>query len=344
MVYQGAVIVVNQYFDKRLGRANGFAYGGVGVGIMIASPIMTLLIEDYTWRGAQLIMAGFFANCCVVATIFRPLSWWSQNGIVTTPESVPLETNLNSESREGREDEGTNRTRLINEREAEDAKFVSPAPDMPDDTDSIRPEFLPQETVSEQFVCRSNQQIDKESNKCVGYCAKQCGVLKKLVNLFGVSLLWTNSNVLLLCIMAFFNGGGYFPSYVYLASYAKAAGSSELKASFIFTIIGICSMTARFLHGFLIDYKIINVVRLYAIASVLSAVSCFIIVFSSSYPSFMAFGVIFGVSTGTLVPLSPVITKTYTEKKELASAFALQCLFLGLGQFAGVYLQGKITM
>ena len=133
--------MVNQYFDKRLGRANGFAYGGVGVGIMIASPIMTLLIEEYTWRGAQLIMACFFANCCVVATIFRPLSWWSQNRIDRTPESIPLDTNLDSVSRERREEE-MNRTGLIDEQDKEDTKFEGPLPDMPDDTDSIRREFL----------------------------------------------------------------------------------------------------------------------------------------------------------------------------------------------------------
>ena len=140
--------------------------------------------------------------------------------------------------------------------------------------------------------------------------------------------------------MNFIHGGGYFPSYVYLASYAKAAGASDLRASFIFTIIGICSLLARFLHGFLIDYKIINAVRLYSLASMFLSVGCSIIVFSSSYRSFVAFAVVFGLGIGTVSPLSPIITKSFTKREELASAFALQCLFSGCGQFVGVYLQG----
>ncbi|XP_030837248.1 monocarboxylate transporter 12-like [Strongylocentrotus purpuratus] len=227
LVYQGTVIIVSVYFDKWLGRANGLAYSGVGLGIMAGSPLMALLIEVFTWRGALLIVAGLVANLSVTAAVYRPLTWWSKGKRYERKKST-------------------------------------------------------------------------------------------------------------------FQGGGYYPSYVYLPSYVVSSGVSELRASFIFTIMGLCSLVGRLTHGFLLDFKLITPTKLYGLTSVLAGCSLYIIVTFGTYPAFVVYAIIFGLSTGAQIPLCPVMTKMYTAPSELASAFGLQSFFTGISQLLVTYLLGLL--
>ncbi|XP_062256712.1 monocarboxylate transporter 12-B-like isoform X2 [Platichthys flesus] len=46
---------------------------GSGIGTFILAPVVQLLIEQYSWRGALLILGGFVANLCVVGALMKPL-------------------------------------------------------------------------------------------------------------------------------------------------------------------------------------------------------------------------------------------------------------------------------
>lgn len=63
---------------------------GSGIGIFVFSPILKYLIDEYGWRGALLIDAGFILNCVVCGALFRPLK--------ATKSSRSLKENSNSQS------------------------------------------------------------------------------------------------------------------------------------------------------------------------------------------------------------------------------------------------------
>ncbi|XP_034465629.1 monocarboxylate transporter 12-B-like isoform X2 [Hippoglossus hippoglossus] len=46
---------------------------GSGIGTFILAPVVQLLIEQYSWRGALLILGGFVSNLCVVGALMKPL-------------------------------------------------------------------------------------------------------------------------------------------------------------------------------------------------------------------------------------------------------------------------------
>ena len=73
MVYIPAILIIGFYFDKRRGLANGLAASGSGVGALIYSPLCHYLQQEYTWKGAVLILAAIALNTFVCATIFRPI-------------------------------------------------------------------------------------------------------------------------------------------------------------------------------------------------------------------------------------------------------------------------------
>ena len=49
---------VGFYFEKKRAIATGLAVCGSGVGTFIFAPLCNVLVEEYTWKGATLILAG----------------------------------------------------------------------------------------------------------------------------------------------------------------------------------------------------------------------------------------------------------------------------------------------
>ncbi|KAG7217818.1 hypothetical protein INR49_020880, partial [Caranx melampygus] len=54
------------YFQQRKALAYGVAMSGSGIGTFVLAPLVQLLIESYSWRGALLILSAFVANLCVL--------------------------------------------------------------------------------------------------------------------------------------------------------------------------------------------------------------------------------------------------------------------------------------
>ncbi|XP_053561722.1 monocarboxylate transporter 4 [Bombina bombina] len=71
--FQPCLIMLNQYFDKRRPLANGLAAAGSPVFLCALSPLGQLLNYHFGWRGGFLILGGLLLNCCVCASLMRPL-------------------------------------------------------------------------------------------------------------------------------------------------------------------------------------------------------------------------------------------------------------------------------
>lgn len=56
---------------------------GSGIGTFILAPVVQLLIEHYSWRGALLILGGFVSNLCVCGALLRPI-------VLKEEEACPL--------------------------------------------------------------------------------------------------------------------------------------------------------------------------------------------------------------------------------------------------------------
>ena len=73
MVYVPAVVVVAYYFEKRRAFATGIAVAGSGIGTFVIAPLSERLIEQYSWKGAVLVIGGIMLNICACGAVFRPI-------------------------------------------------------------------------------------------------------------------------------------------------------------------------------------------------------------------------------------------------------------------------------
>ncbi|XP_068615015.1 monocarboxylate transporter 12-B-like [Brachionichthys hirsutus] len=74
LCYTPAVIMVGGYFRRRKALAYGVAMSGSGIGTFVLAPVVQLLIELYSWRGALLVLSGVVANLCVCGALLRPIT------------------------------------------------------------------------------------------------------------------------------------------------------------------------------------------------------------------------------------------------------------------------------
>jgi len=61
------VVCVGYYFETKRSLATGIAVCGSGFGTFAFAPLATMLLENFDWRGANLILAGLILNCAVSA-------------------------------------------------------------------------------------------------------------------------------------------------------------------------------------------------------------------------------------------------------------------------------------
>lgn len=82
---------VAQYFKKRRSFATGLAVCGSGFGTFILAPITEMLVNEFSWQGAMLILGGLILNVVFCGFIFRPLP---TEVIPSRQSSCELETDV----------------------------------------------------------------------------------------------------------------------------------------------------------------------------------------------------------------------------------------------------------
>ncbi|XP_060076344.1 monocarboxylate transporter 14-like [Ylistrum balloti] len=72
LFYLPSVTLVNTYFDRKRGVAQGIITAGSGLGVIVLPPVTKFLIGYYGWRATILLWAGFVLNICVSGLLMRP--------------------------------------------------------------------------------------------------------------------------------------------------------------------------------------------------------------------------------------------------------------------------------
>ncbi|XP_071506016.1 monocarboxylate transporter 12-B-like [Diadema antillarum] len=87
LLTKDVVFAVGIYFDRWHGLANGFAFSGASVGVMVGPLLTTILVNIFTWRVAVRIFAGMVTHFFVAAMVIRPLSSWMDDNCQKTSDT-----------------------------------------------------------------------------------------------------------------------------------------------------------------------------------------------------------------------------------------------------------------
>ncbi|XP_030043304.1 monocarboxylate transporter 13-like [Microcaecilia unicolor] len=72
LVFTPTMGMIPKYFTRRRVLALGLALTGNGISSFLFSPFFQVLIDNYSWRGALLILSAIVLNLCVCGALLRP--------------------------------------------------------------------------------------------------------------------------------------------------------------------------------------------------------------------------------------------------------------------------------
>ena len=268
-----SMVVIQYYYDRQLGRVNGLAMSGVGVGMFSLSPLLHVLCEHYGWKGALLISSAIISNLCLCGALFRP------NELERKYQST---------------------------RRRKDSKEVK------SNVDGYE---------LQQEIPRSNAAV--------------------ILDLFQCDLIFSNGPFAIFLVVSLLFGFGYYSAFLFLVAHAVDIGITAMDASFLLSIAGLCSLCGRLSHGVLIDLGFLTGAKLYTIGSCMCGFCCLIYPILHTYTTLAISTAIFGLFSGIMNSLVPIVPKELVEPNRVSGAVGLVCFMEGVGTLLGVYIMGE---
>ena len=70
--YVSSIVVLGEYFNRRLALANGIASCGGGVGSLVTGPVINYLLASVGWKHSMRILSAFAGLLWIATLIFKP--------------------------------------------------------------------------------------------------------------------------------------------------------------------------------------------------------------------------------------------------------------------------------
>lgn len=89
LTWTPTVTMLGWYFEKRRPVANALASAGECILTFILTPSFQFLVDQYSWRGAMLILGAIQLNLCLCGALLRPLDGYVPSKVLTAKEKEP---------------------------------------------------------------------------------------------------------------------------------------------------------------------------------------------------------------------------------------------------------------
>ncbi|KAG7512515.1 monocarboxylate transporter 12-B-like [Solea senegalensis] len=284
--YTPAIAMVGSYFCERKALAYGIALSGSGIGTFILAPVVHLLIEYYTWRGALLILGGFVSNLCVCGALMKPLK--------------------------GRA-EGQLKEKVTNKEQGCMTAVPEQVPANSGPVEPNQPEINKLKDTQQLLITNKMlKHIGLGKDKLETSTSKEFGFLLM-------------PDFLILSVSILFLAYGCSAPVVYLVPYALSVGVDHQHAALLMSIFGVSGIVGNITFGWLTDRKCLKRFRLlsYMVAIGLEGLCCMFVPLLQSFSLLLPFSVLYGYFDGAYVALIPVVTSDVMGSTYLTSGLGV---------------------
>ncbi|KPJ17130.1 Monocarboxylate transporter 5 [Papilio machaon] len=162
-----------------------------------------------------------------------------------------------------------------------------------------------------------------------------------LASMLDVSLL-RDPAFMLIGVSNVFGMAGLYVPFVYIVDAACLNGVEPSQASFLLSIIGITNTIGRIACGAVADMPRVDALLLNNICLVIATISVALTPFCSSYGSYVAVAIAFGIAISGYISLTSIILVDLLGLDKLTNAFGLLILFRGAAAIIGSPLAGAV--
>lgn len=144
------------------------------------------------------------------------------------------------------------------------------------------------------------------------------------------------------CIAIFFSNVGFFEPLYYIQSYAESHGMEGRElAKYLLVIINAVAIPGRIIPSWIADH--VGVLNTYIGVCIFTAAVVFYWISAQNEAGNIAFSVLYGFSSGSLVTLAPVVLASITDDLSiLGTRLGLVAVLKGIGSLIGPPVAGAI--
>uniref|UniRef100_A0A4W6CEQ5 Solute carrier family 16 member 4 n=1 Tax=Lates calcarifer TaxID=8187 RepID=A0A4W6CEQ5_LATCA len=308
LLYQSFSVVTALYFRKRL--ATAYAIGRSGMGLTFAlAPFTQLLLDQYAWQGAMLILGGLMLNLVASGMLLRPINVRPPGSNAT---SSPIQKSPAVSLKSSSEKEYTKK-----------GQCTQGAQDQ-----SLNPELT-------RLVL--NGVNGHEPHHDSGHIPSEVTVRKAKVLDF--SLLKDP----FFCIYTWslvFSQLAYFIPYFHLSARARTLGIDAMDASFIISVAGITETIAQLASGWVTDRNLFHKYHYHKAYLILCGLVNLLSPLATSYILLMVYAVFFAIFCGGYMALLLPVLVDLVGSEKLNNSMGFSMFFVGLGCLTGPPLAG----
>ncbi|XP_032898150.1 monocarboxylate transporter 5 isoform X1 [Amblyraja radiata] len=347
-LYQAATVLHAKYFRKRLATAYAIARSGMGLTFALA-PFTQLLLAEYDWQGALLILGGIMLNLIATSMLLRPI-YLHEN----KPKHLDLPPNVktlispqNSLFHNGATKQGIFENHpegcLISANSTVSHLAIGHLGDLKHyDSCIVGEESLsinPLRGEMEASVGHESKAfLDKVTfttshSDSVEFSGKDNGLQRK-EKLLDFTLLKDP----FFCIYTFsvmFSQLAYFIPYFHLSARAKTLDINAMDASFIISVAGITETVAQLASGWIADQNYANKLHYHKAYLLLCGLSNLLAPMATTYAQLMVYVVFFAVFCGGYMALLLPVLVDLVGVTKVRISLGFSMFFAGIGCLTG---------
>ncbi|XP_067448162.1 monocarboxylate transporter 5 [Thunnus thynnus] len=370
LLYQSFSVVTALYFRKRL--ATAYAIGRSGMGLTFAlAPFTQLLLDQYAWQGAMLILGGLMLNLVASGLLLRPIN--VKPASVSNPTSSPTQkspaVSLKSSSEKEYTKSCLNGSSHLSNGISKSDSFPSPPPPPPHrDTEdpegqctqglqdqSVNPELTrlvlngvnghePHNDLGQGKPTTPDTSMELNSSMngstiVASHASTPSEVTSRKTKVLDFSLLKDP----FFCIYTWslvFSQLAYFIPYFHLSARARTLGIDAMDASFIISVAGITETIAQLASGWVTDRNLFHKYHYHKAYLILCGLVNLLSPLATSYILLMVYAVFFAIFCGGYMALLLPVLVDLVGSEKLNNSMGFSMFFVGLGCLTGPPLAG----
>ncbi|XP_033907500.2 monocarboxylate transporter 5 [Acipenser ruthenus] len=355
-LYQASSVMTARYFKKRL--ATAYAIGRSGMGLTFAlAPFTQLLLEQYGWQGALLILSALMLNLVATAMLLRPINLKGSEPWSPPPPSIQKDIPCEYKGLvkdQVRFQNCLNRGGVIKHGNAVHTATSGTTWDVTATEKPGDPELPQTPAVSpngslgqDENVSNNNCKAEKrdlpseESQVFLGPNASGLLVGKadpqhptQTNKILDFSLLKDP----FFCIYTWsvvFSQLAYFIPYFHLSARAETLDIDPMDASFIISVAGITETVSQLVSGWMTDRNLVHKYHYHKAYLILCGLVNLLSPLATSYSQLMIYAVFYAIFCGGYMALLLPVLVDLVGVHRIASSMGFSMFFVGLGCLAG---------
>uniref|UniRef100_A0A3B4ATX6 Major facilitator superfamily (MFS) profile domain-containing protein n=1 Tax=Periophthalmus magnuspinnatus TaxID=409849 RepID=A0A3B4ATX6_9GOBI len=328
LLYQSFSVVTAMYFKKRL--ATAYAIGRSGMGLTFAlAPFTQLLLDQYAWQGALLILGGLMLNLVATGMLLRPIKVKSAAANTSVQKSPALslrsasqkdcsKTCVNGSLSNGVSSNGMNPLVLngLNGLEPHQEKCSPP------DTSELNNSLNGSTIVGLPSHASTPTEVTIKETKVLDWSL--------LKDPFFCIYTWS----------LVFSQLAYFIPYFHLSARARNLGIDAMDASFIISVAGITETIAQLASGWVTDRNLFHKYHYHKAYLILCGLVNLLSPLATSYILLMVYAIFFAIFCGGYMALLLPVLVDLVGADKLNNSMGFSMFFVGLGCLTGPPLAG----